>query len=447
MKISIEIGPLKKLFLYNIDKLLFLLLLIFISANGLVISVGRDWTFPQLITIAMIGFFVIRRLMPGKSEPFYIEKKIFFIVSFWLLILLISNIFSPEKPYSPYPEESFFQSYDVVGYMYLFWNLLNLTMMVLVANYLKSKEKLFQGLRFLIFGSLFFSSFGLYQYLLASALGESSSIINYAYNKEYLFYDYVVRLLSFSREPLYYSVYVGPINIIVISIILGKNYESIGISKPLIFLTLFVNITALVLTKSTGGLIAFTVSLVVVFIIHFKYLLKNIKFTNILLGIIVIVIFGFIIYQLVGFDIQRKLVRYLDPQSQYGRVVSVFEAIDLIKEYPFTGIGLGHAYYIVSITQIHNAYLSLAAETGLFGLILFVLFILSLYRILVKIFNQTPYKGIVLGLGGAILAILVQWLSFYAYIIMFAWLLFGIVLSLPRSLKTPNYNIQPKLSE
>lgn len=444
MNFQLNIGLFKKLLFYKTDKVFFLLLLFFISANGFVISVGRDWTVPQLITIGMIIFFFLRKLVRGNDQSVLIDKRIFLIASIWLMVLFVSNIFAPEKPYSPYPEESLFQSYNVVGYMYLFWNILNLTMMIVVANLLNEKEKLFQALKYLIIGSVVFSFYGLYQYMLAFALGENSSIINYAYNNEYLFYDYVIRLLSFSREPLYYSVYVGPVTLIVISLLLSKNYLNIGLTKSMIITALLANLSALVLTKSTGGLIAFMVSLVIILAIHFKYLLKNINISNIVIGIILLTVFGLVTYQLIGFDIQRKLIRYLDPQSNYGRVVSVFEALELIKKYPITGIGLGHAYYLVSITQIHNAYLSIAAETGIGGVILFILFIGTLFRILIKSFRETPYKGVILGLVGAMIAILIQWLSFYAYMIMFAWLLFGFILSIPRSLKAPRYHIKFK---
>ena len=68
--------------------------------------------------------------------------------------------------------------------------------------------------------------------------------------------------------------------------------------------------------------------------------------------------------------------------------------------------------------------------------IFFSLLIFLAYQLYSAYRKAGIYKGLVLGIAGAFSYILIQWLSFFAYIVLFAWFLFGVIMALPESVKS-----------
>jgi len=79
----------------------------------------------------------------------------------------------------------------------------------------------------------------------------------------------------------------------------------------------------------------------------------------------------------------------------YTRFFLVKETIEVIRRYPFFGVGLGNGvralldYYFFEgaphfFSGVHNAFLGIALEVGLIGLLIFLLFLYFSLRLIVK---------------------------------------------------------------
>ena len=102
-------------------------------------------------------------------------------------------------------------------------------------------------------------------------------------------------------------------------------------------------------------------------------------------------------------------------RSTFIRFMLWKESLRIIRDYPLTGCGL-NTYSVVAKKYKsfelggiypHNSYLQKAAETGVFGLIAFLLFLFSFFCKGVRYFNQRK-DYLVLGFLSAILAFLVH---------------------------------------
>jgi putative effector of murein hydrolase len=75
----------------------------------------------------------------------------------------------------------------------------------------------------------------------------------------------------------------------------------------------------------------------------------------------------------------------------------------------------------------------MAAETGLPSLFIFITIIYLIYKRVKKRYKESEYnKPIYLGLLGALFILLIQWLSFYAYMTTLAWFIIGLLLAVPK---------------
>lgn len=422
----------------------YFVLVFFISADGLIVPIGRAFTVPQVAIILFALFYLLKLINTAKKpKNHYLlaPRKQFTVLVFWFLFLVISVLLMPDNPLYHRYGLGLLQSYGVVSYMYLFWILLNLFLLFIVFSINRDESNFIITLKLTIISSFVFSVYGIYQYFMAEMLGESASSIVYSYNDWYLYYDYIVRLLSFSREPLYFANYISCILIINLTILITGYYKKISLSKNLLLVITLSNVVAFYLTKSTGGFISFVVASFIVMAIVFKDKWKS--YSKVKLASYSVIFMGIIGAFFLSFQrqITRRLDRLIDPESGYTRVVSIIEGVEMTSIYPWFGFGLGNSNFFISVTQIHNAYLNMLAETGIFTFILFIVFLFFLNKniyLSYKISNQ--HRPLVIALFGGLIVILVQWLSFFAYMILFAWFIFGLILALPHVIRKLEFN-------
>lgn len=415
---------------------LFYLLVFFTSADGLKIPIGRNWNIFQILVITIYIIWLIKMLHQRRLNNYVLPKSIFFILVLFVMAMVIANLAMPDSPkYIPaeFHELSSFQQYGIVSYMYFFWILLNIAFIIALIKRVNSLDILRKVVRILICSSVFFCSYGILQFLLVSIFGPSVNDFVYAANYEYLRSGYV-RLLSFGREPLYFASYlIALLGLMTPALILGKK-SFCGIKRSnLLFQYILVSIS-LLLTKSFGGIVGLTVGVIFLFLFLIRENLVKINLKFIFLsGAIFALIAVFI-----GFNynmLESKFSRMSDPDSGYGRIISILQAFKLIEQRPYFGIGLGNSVYFTTNGQIHNAYLNIAAELGVLGLISFLGFIGIVWKRLLRTFNKPKtdeIKLIAIGLMCALTAVLTQLMSFYAYMISLLWLLLGLSLALYR---------------
>jgi O-antigen ligase len=171
------------------------------------------------------------------------------------------------------------------------------------------------------------------------------------------------------------------------------------------------------LTGSRGGLI----SLASVAIIYSSYLLKHRNvLTSILLIVSVFIIIFFLIEMLPEHIVNRvfALESYAREVSPTGRRLNIWTTVfkDILPSLPLWGVGSGVAPIKVSLTDwfygyrigIHNTYLNLLIEYGLFGLPLFLYFVTSIFK---KVLTQKDVYKICILVG---ILIIIFFLDSYA---------------------------------
>lgn len=156
-----------------------------------------------------------------------------------------------------------------------------------------------------------------------------------------------------------------------------------GARKALAFSALAFGGLALVLTFSRGGWLAFAVSMTIISVVAIRRRWLS------PIGPMAIVAAGALLFVIFQGPIVARL---FDTQAAAGRIPLITLALSMIKAHPWLGVGSNNFYivmpqYLTSeyvgawLYVVHNKYLLVWAETGIFALIAFVTFLLlTVYR-------------------------------------------------------------------
>ncbi len=184
-------------------------------------------------------------------------------------------------------------------------------------------------------------------------------------------------------------------------------------------------LTALILTKSIGVILAIFLVAIVYFYLQGRF--KSAKFAFFLLGSLVCL--GLII--LIRASVQKE---YLQPSfSGLMRLSYWRDTLQIIKAHPFWGIGPGN-FNLLHSRYTHNSYLQLWAETGMLGLVGFLwlsgkIIILSLKSLKEK----TEHKHLVICLLCSVLAFLlhngIDFTFFLPEVSLIWWVILGLLYS------------------
>lgn len=139
-------------------------------------------------------------------------------------------------------------------------------------------------------------------------------------------------------------------------------YVSLAEKSKLLLIVLFAQVYALLMTQSRASVIG----LVVIAVIYlYQSSTRKMKFYY---TSFIIMVIGLIIFLLYG---EAALGRLADGLN--GREEQWLPLIESIIQYPLSGVGFGMADVTIITRETHNVYLSIVAETGVFGLLLFLL--------------------------------------------------------------------------
>ena len=217
--------------------------------------------------------------------------------------------------------------------------------------------------------------------------------------------------------------------------------------KSYLFASLVLMIIGLISTQSKGGLIAFSIALL---IFLFKIFRKN------KLRVVSIIILLALIITLHPATnvVFHKMYDAFYRRSLTGREIIYQEAIKAFLNHPFIGGGLGSLqHYMEQFTgmanyKAHNEYLHILVELGILGLIFFAsLFVISYKNIrrLIKTSPEGAYIhwwaiGILAGFIGMLIHILIE-PSFIAYqFFIFFWIVMGLIYINLKILKETTYS-------
>lgn len=150
--------------------------------------------------------------------------------------------------------------------------------------------------------------------------------------------------------------------------------------KSALFLLVLLLLVCLILSYSRGALLGF-ISAIILMLFLFPKEQKSVYIFTTLVILIMIFIPGL-----------KERIFFGDS----GRYLIWKDTLKMIREHPFLGIGLGtfmdyYRKYILLVGNIqyaHNCYLQIWAETGVFALLSFILFIGSILYKAIKAFNN-----------------------------------------------------------
>lgn len=294
----------------------------------------------HLLTIGVLATCIFRTTQ-GKFVWYYSQIDFYFLL--FLLFCFISYFFSLVR----------FNSRNEI------YNYLNYYFLFVLASYFfaEIRKKLF--FLFMLFAiALFISGLALWQGW------QSRAIIGTLLNANILS-SYLVMCMLMVLSVLWKEIYSASPRMIRIYYLLA--------SFIVFAVTLF-------LTRSLGGWISFFCGLCIFFLLAYKTSTEKMKLRYSLLGITSVVLVGLI---LVYFGVAK----FSEP-GVWNRVRWWKGALDMIKDYPFSGVGLGNfgaifpKYKTTGLNSLyaHNYFLQICSETGVFGL-------LSLFGLLFSIFS------------------------------------------------------------
>lgn len=169
------------------------------------------------------------------------------------------------------------------------------------------------------------------------------------------------------------------------------------------FVLLCSGCVVLLATKSRGAWLGFGISALCAFI-FFIFRAKRVHIRR--FGVITVVIISLLVGSIVSQDVIKKRLFIDDKGSAASRVPMMIDALEVIRNNPFMGIGLNNYSLVISkydvtgihkewvAMPVHNLFLLIAAETGIMSLLVFMAFwaiILQKVYALSKINNKKTF--------------------------------------------------------
>ncbi len=298
----------------------------------------------------------------------------------------------------------------------------------IIVNNIKTKEDFNKLVTFLVIAATLVSLYGLYQYKIGVAVEEGwiDAMRNPGVN---------FRVYSVFGNPNILAEYL----IMIIPISLSLFWYSKKIHKKGIFLiTSLILIIVLVLTLSRGGWVGFAFGMFIFMILIEKKLL---------LAAIPIALLG--LNFLPSNIINRLLtIGSLEDSSNAYRVKLWELTLDIIKDNWLVGVGFGYIPLRITFERYtgtklayhsHNTYLQTIAETGILGLIVFIILIFVLYKYAIKRlikeedrYIKTMAVGVIAGLSALLAHGAFESVLYIPKIIITFWILVALILVLIR---------------
>ncbi len=282
------------------------------------------------------------------------ESKLIIIVAFFLLIILfISNIYYTEYKITEIKSLVFRLLVIIIGLLMFFEN-----------NWQNILIKIFY------FGSLVHVLFTVFSFLFTD-----------------IFINYI--LILFPKEIMntfnmfsHLGAYSGITNqtgtngyLISVAIMISFIYYITNNKKKLNLILFFLSFFALFLTSKRGHIFASFISIVFITIVYFRIKQKKVIFKLIIL-LIVFMLFVTLLCFLIP-DVYNILLRFIPGKGSYtsGRLYLYNNAIKMILEKPIFGWG-GNTFGNLYDMSVHNSYLQIFVENGIFAVLLLILILL-----------------------------------------------------------------------
>ncbi len=353
-----------------------------------------------LYSSIFLGFLV---LFLVHSDFSFINKKmrtIKYPLILFIAALFISIIFSSDR-------------FNSVKELYKYVNGILLFLFVIS---LDSKNRL-RIIKAITLGGFLISLLAIYQYLfgfqhLLDYLSKSNPPSLFAL-------DYIQRRRVYFPfvTPNALGGYLAIIIPLIISTQNAKNRNPIGLRRYIALISVSL---ALLLTKSIGALISVSIGL-----ITYSYLQSKLDKKRVLLFIsmlLIIIASTFLLRQ-------RATGEHTLPTfSVIQRFIYWRDTLEVIKKYPWQGIGLGN-FNLSQVRYAHNSYLQIWAEMGIIGLISILWLISSVFKTAIdniKICNNKVMSGAISANVVFLTHNLIDFSFFLPEIALIWWVIFGL---------------------
>jgi len=247
------------------------------------------------------------------------------------------------------------------------------------------------------------------------------------------------RATSLFPQPNFLGLYLGPIILLAIGHLKSKikNQKL----KICLLIIIFLAIFSLFLARSEGALLGIFFGLLFfLFFIHQKA--RKITLVSFLILMVLILSFSF------SRDFLIKKISFNDLSSQLR--INIWQgAFSLLKTSPFLGVGLmgyqklipqyqkpyysktGELISVETHPYPHNLYLTIWLEMGFLGLLIFFSLVINFFVLIFKALRENPSsRALLLGLGGAMIVLLVHGLVDTPYfkndLSVLFWLIIGL---------------------
>ena len=280
------------------------------------------------------------------------------------------------------------------------------------------KEKI---LKIIIFSAVIICCYGIYQYLWGFRHVVESL------TKNQIFYPFAYEWLSRKRV---FAVFFSPnafagFLIMTLPLVCSIKYiqkNTKFFSKFTLFLIILLTIN-LLMTQSISAIFSLTLSFCLILLI------KKFKKTNLFIGII----FGLIMIAIVFYIRNKTNKTFIMPLFSIEKRIEYYkEALSMIKQHLFFGIGLGNFKGKHSLF-VHNSYLQIWIELGILGIISYVGIIFMSIKNVIKRISGEQQTNIYIPLFCALLAFtihnLIDFTFFLPEVSWLWWVIIALIIS------------------
>lgn len=389
-----------------------------------------------IIIFEIVNIFLRGKILIPKADEFY------FLLLLFVLFFSLSLIFAPKPPYFSffYPRDFSIPAIQSARLFSFFSILKAICFLLVIFIVVSSRDFFVKILKAHIITSVAVSLFGIINFLM--------KIFGFFYLKFTLMEGWIVpRLRSLSFEPQDFGSYL--LTTIPLLLIGYFSKEKFLFKKRTIIFFIIINLTALILTFSTGGYITAILMMVVFFLFSPFFGINTLidrkrKYFLFSLGIFCVFIFSIISFRYL-IPVFSKILKFSNSDSSFSeRLLYWSAALKMIKYYPLFGVGPGSFPYfypnygkqipnksiIFNDILPQNLFLGMVAEIGIIGggilLLIFFYLFLKLLKIGKKRNNDYFTRISSFSLFLVLFNIFLQNMAFWAPYSFFLWFFIAI---------------------
>lgn len=268
----------------------------------------------------------------------------------------------------------------------------------IIANSVRFKADIRIVLVGMLLGVLFQATVGVYQGISGRPLGVGFLTETTEVQREELSVGLAYRVQGTMPHPNAYATYIVSVLPFALGLLLAKVKPLI---KALAGLALCLGFVAVILALSRSSWINFMVMIGLVIMLAIRHKRVRAKTAMLIVGAASLVLLGL---AFLGPEMVLSRLTGPDQGSARSRITLAQTAVTIIKDHPWVGIGLNN--YSLASPQygstvmgreynVHNAYLLIAAETGLLGLASFLAFLsvllVNAWRIIKQVSDEVAW--------------------------------------------------------